>query len=142
MCKSNLFKSALAATLVALIVGVTAVPASAVPLTRTSGNGCARANLNYDYISQGGGRYYIYLSGTLTWKEADGCGLFSNPYAGALQWSGKRNGVAFGWRVISNGYMTANPHYHELEGGGYSDIRFRMCNWHDTTGAVGTCGPS
>ncbi|WP_117209318.1 hypothetical protein [Allorhizocola rhizosphaerae] len=93
--RSNLFLSApavaratragaLAAAVIALIVTATAAPASAAPLTRTSANGCARASLNYDYIAQAGGTYYIYVSGNLHWNETAGCGLFRNPYAGAL----------------------------------------------------------
>ncbi len=123
----------------------TSTAAFAARVTRFSGNECGYIAINYTYQSQGSGRYWIEVEyGGFGWQgQTATCGPLGLPYGMVLQWTGSHNADVFGWRAFPDGYIDGdggpiNP----FSGGGYANIRFRVCNWNTNTGWVGTCGAS
>jgi hypothetical protein len=137
--------TALGVTSAAMLVS-TATSAHAATLIRFSGNECALAQMNYTATREEGSSNYsiTFNYAYIYWPNADeGCGPLGEPYSGVLQWKGVRNGQSFGWTAMPGGYMRMDGQsIPDLSGGGYRDVRFRVCNWNTNTGYVGTCGSS
>ncbi|MGW7046351.1 hypothetical protein ACWGDT_27405 [Streptomyces avermitilis] len=119
--------------------------AHAATLFRFSGNDCAMAQFEYTATrEQDSSTFYItFRYAYIHWPNAEvrSCGPFKEPYSGVLQWKGTKNGQKFDWTPMPGGYMrTDGQSIPSLSGGGYEDVRFRVCNWNTNTGFVGTCG--